>query len=87
MSGDHKHCKYCGDDLCERVGGPHTCATTSKTRNEVMAVRDRAIARLWLAYRDMSEVVESDLWTDEDLDLWGAIANHSSVQRRIKQGM
>lgn len=25
MSGDHKHCKHCGDDLCERVGGPHTC--------------------------------------------------------------
>src|SRR3990172_6701412 len=28
MSGDHHVCPYCGDDLCERVGGPQRCSNS-----------------------------------------------------------
>lgn len=36
MSGDHKHCEHCGDDMCERVGGPNPCGTMS---NDAITIR------------------------------------------------
>jgi len=48
--------------------------------------KDNAIRAMWRAFRDLSELLPPDDWTEEDMDLWGKVTEHSAVQNRIRQG-
>lgn len=42
--------------------------------------RDALIRELWVVFSDLSDPVEPDAWTDEDIALWGKVTLHSAVQ-------
>ena len=47
------------------------------------AMRDRLIRELWVKFRDMSDLVEADDFSEEDLKLWELVTLHSAVQSRL----
>ena len=42
--------------------------------------RDVAIRELWLMLNRISQELSLDSFTDEDLEVWGAITKHSAIQ-------
>ena len=49
----------------------------------LVRTRDVAILRLWAAFRDLSDELPADEWTDADLELWGKVTEHDAVQARL----
>ena len=58
-------------------------AAVSSTVERLVRTRDGAILRLWAAFRDMSDELPADEWTDADLELWGKVTEHEAVQSRL----
>ncbi len=54
-----------------------------KSENECTTARDNVIRALWCAFRNLADVLDADEWTDEDLDLWTQVTQHSAVQSRL----
>lgn len=48
--------------------------------------RDNKIRELWIIFREMSDMIEPDEFTYEDLSMWEACTKHSAVQDRLKTG-
>ncbi len=46
--------------------------------------RDQIIRKLWCIFRDLSDEIEADDFTEEDLDLWQKVTQHSAVQNAIR---
>ena len=46
--------------------------------------RDRLILELWIVFRKMSDEIDPEEFTDEDLELWGVVTKHSTVQKRLE---
>jgi len=49
----------------------------------LVRTRDGAILRLWAAFRDLSDELPADEWTDADLQLWQLVTLHEAVQSRL----
>ena len=53
---------------------------------EALAIRrDAKIRELWLVYRDMSDIMQSDEWDAADLELWGLVTEHAAVQSQLRR--
>jgi hypothetical protein len=46
--------------------------------------RDQIIRDLWCAFRDLSDVIEADDFTNEDLALWDLVTRHQAMQSRLR---
>ena len=47
------------------------------------AERDDLVRKLWLVLNEISHLVNINDFTQEDLDLWGKITEHSGCQSRL----
>jgi hypothetical protein len=52
--------------------------------HRLVRARDEAIRRLWCAFRDLSDELPEDDWSEADLDLWGRVTTHTAVQSRLE---
>jgi hypothetical protein len=53
--------------------------------NNIEHRRNDAIRLLWCIFRELSDVVEPEDITDEDMTLWGLVTSHSAVQDRLTE--
>jgi len=45
---------------------------------------DQTIRALWLAFRELSDLIDSEEWTEEDVNPWALVTKHSAVQSRLE---
>lgn len=45
--------------------------------------RDTLLKQLWATYREISDIIMPDDFSEEDIRLWMEITRHSSVQQAI----
>lgn len=45
--------------------------------------RNHIICQLWSVYRDMSDIIEAEEFTEEDLSLWDTVTKHSAIQSKL----
>lgn len=50
--------------------------------SEARARIDDAVRKVWLAYRDASDV-NADMLTEQDMELWGIVTRHRAIQDRL----
>ena len=60
------------------AGGGLGAARGSEARARI----DDAVRKVWLAYRDASDV-NADMLTEQDMELWGIVTRHRAIQDRL----
>ena len=54
-------------------------------RMYLINARDDLLRELWQLYRELSDVQEPENWSENDLDLWEMVTNHSAIQDKIRK--
>lgn len=47
--------------------------------------RNDLVRKLWLEFRNLSDLIPADDWTEEDLDLWTKVTEHTAIQNRLNK--